>query len=103
MTFSIEDLPAPFGPMIARISRLRTSKLTSASAFTPPNASEMFSTESRTSPMARALLIASCRFGASGDRERLDVPNRNISAEDPAAAVLEFNHGLDVPRLHTAV
>jgi hypothetical protein len=56
MTFSIDDLPAPFGPMIAQSSRLRTSKLTSESAFTPPNASEMFSTESRTSPMARALL-----------------------------------------------
>ena len=41
MTFSIDDLPAPFGPMMARISPLRMSKLTLVSARTPPNRSEM--------------------------------------------------------------
>ena len=50
MTLSIEVLPAPFGPMMARISPFLMSKLTSRiSAFTPPNDRLMFSTESRTS------------------------------------------------------
>ena len=37
MTLSIDVLPAPFGPMMARISPLRMSKETSLTAFTPPN------------------------------------------------------------------
>ena len=37
MTLSIEVLPAPFGPMMARISPLRMSNETSVIAFTPPN------------------------------------------------------------------
>ena len=49
MQFSIEDLPAPLGPMMARISPFMMSKLMSVSAFTPPNDRLMFSTESRTS------------------------------------------------------
>src|SRR6266581_6048750 len=52
MTLSIEVLPAPFGPMMARISPLRISKETSTSARTPPNASDTRSTESSTSPAA---------------------------------------------------
>src|SRR3954469_17671541 len=54
MQFSIEVLPAPFGPMMARISLLRMSKDTSVSAFTPPNFSDTFSTASSTSPLARS-------------------------------------------------
>ena len=45
MTLSIEVLPAPFGPMMARISPLRMSNETSVIAFTPPKASETFSTD----------------------------------------------------------
>src|SRR5438046_4364417 len=52
MTLSIEVLPAPFGPMMARISPLRISKETSTSARTPPNDSDTPSTESSTSPAA---------------------------------------------------
>ena len=37
MTLSIELLPAPFGPMIARISPWRISKLMPLSATMPPN------------------------------------------------------------------
>ena len=37
MTLSIEVLPAPFGPMMARISPLRMSNDTPLTAFTPPN------------------------------------------------------------------
>ncbi len=40
MTFSIEVLPAPFGPMMARISPFLMSKETSRIAFTPPNESD---------------------------------------------------------------
>ena len=52
MMLSIEVLPAPFGPMMARISPLRMSKETSLTAFTPPNDSDTFSTDSSTSPTA---------------------------------------------------
>src|SRR5213075_2993681 len=52
ITLSIEVLPAPFGPMIARISPLRTSNETSVIAFTPPNASDTFSTARMVSPAA---------------------------------------------------
>src|SRR5450759_3101390 len=52
MMFSIDVLPAPFGPMMARISPLRMSKETSLTAFTPPNDSEIFSTDKSTSPTA---------------------------------------------------
>ena len=45
MTLSIEVLPAPFGPMMARISPLRMSNETSVIAFTPPKDSDTFSTE----------------------------------------------------------
>ena len=44
-------MPAPLGPMIARTSCSRTSKLMSVSAFTPPKASEMLSSLRMTSPM----------------------------------------------------
>ena len=50
MQFSIEVLPAPLGPMMARTSPLRMSKETSEIAFTPPKRSETFSTASSTSP-----------------------------------------------------
>ena len=41
MTLSIELLPAPFGPMIARTSCSSTLKLMLVSALTPPNRSEI--------------------------------------------------------------
>jgi hypothetical protein len=50
MTLSIDVLPAPFGPMMARISPLRTSKEMSVIAFTPPKRSETFFTSIKTSP-----------------------------------------------------
>ena len=52
MTLSIEVLPAPFGPMMARISPLRMSNDTSLMALTPPNDSDTFSTDSSASPTA---------------------------------------------------
>src|SRR5215218_8765822 len=51
MQFSIEVLPAPFGPMMARISPLRMSNDTSLKAFTPPKPRDTFSTASSASPL----------------------------------------------------
>src|SRR6187549_1459916 len=58
MQFSIDDLPAPLGPMMARISPFAMSKLMSDSAFTPPNERLMFSTASRTSLKERERLMS---------------------------------------------
>src|SRR4051812_21068473 len=66
MQFSIEDLPAPFGPMMARISPRAMSKETSVSAFTPPNARLTFSTASRVSGKARTRLMLSSLGAARG-------------------------------------
>src|SRR5262249_44056113 len=65
MTLSIEVLPAPFGPMMARISPLRISKETPATALTPPKASDTFSTASSTLPAT-----ISCSLGALMPRLR---------------------------------
>jgi hypothetical protein len=56
MQLSMLLLPAPLGPMMARTSCSRTSKLMSVSAFTPPKRKEMFLTSSTTLPMARVLI-----------------------------------------------
>src|ERR671913_2570018 len=50
MTLSIEVLPAPLGPMMARISPFRISNETSRMALMPPNESDMSSTDNKTSP-----------------------------------------------------
>src|SRR5215468_10338574 len=47
MTLSIEVLPAPFGPMMARISPPAMSNETPVNALTPPNDNETRSTERR--------------------------------------------------------
>ena len=52
MTLSIEVLPAPFGPMMARISPFLTSKEMSVIAFTPPKDSETFLTSISNPPGA---------------------------------------------------
>src|SRR6266849_3027074 len=92
MTLSIEVLPAPFGPMMARISPLRMSKETSTSARTPPNANDTRSTESSTSPAAtsRAAGALMCDPLRSGIRESagllwLPPPLRGRSARAPRA------------------
>ena len=63
MTLSIEVLPAPFGPMMARTSPFLMSNETSRSACTPPNDSETFSTESSTSPAAISLAAGALMDG----------------------------------------
>ena len=79
MTFSMELLPAPFGPMIASISPLRISKPTPSSARMPPNDRLMFSTLSSTSPIRRAARAHACIACATrlvdprDRRDRLDL------------------------------
>src|SRR3954468_17839572 len=124
MQFSIEVLPAPFGPMMARISLLRMSNDTSVSAFTPPKASDKFSTASSTSPLARsgpsgALMAQSPPLPTRGrerrgggaqtwtpsrrllqrrslNRIKLHIPDTHPRRDDALAAVLERDLGGDV-------
>ena len=55
MTLSIEVLPAPLGPIIARISWRRISKLIALSAVTPPKARVMRSAVRIGSPISFTL------------------------------------------------
>src|SRR4029434_5197587 len=131
MTFSIELLPAPLGPMIARTSCSRTSKLISVNAFTPPNASEMPSSCRMTSPMPRALIgpprlrphwpirplrcpprgrysrLGTARRRSSGPpvrrRERLRVFDPQVRRHHVRAAVLEAQERLDMLDLFPAI
>src|SRR5260221_419090 len=73
-----EGLPAPFGPMIARISCSRTSNVMSVSAFTPPNDSEMLSSLRMASPMARLMGLPRLRLGTARRRS-------HVSSFDQAA------------------
>jgi hypothetical protein len=59
MTLSIEDLPAPFGPMMARISPSRMSNEMSLIATTPPKRSVMFFISIRVSPIWRGSIPCS--------------------------------------------
>src|SRR6266704_2390056 len=74
MTLRSEVLPAPFGPMIARISCSRILRLTSFSAWMPPKERLIRSASRMVSPMRR--------FGAR--IERLDEALIALG-DDPAA------------------
>src|SRR6478672_9172035 len=98
MMLSIEVLPAPFGPIMARISPLRISNDTSLTAFTPPNDSETLSTARSTSPTAisgppvalmgstRERLPASCRLLPAGGGHRLHVADLHARGDHALAA-----------------
>src|SRR6218665_2667765 len=64
MTLIIELLPAPLGPMMARISCSRTLKDTSAKALMPPKDREIFCKSSITTPILRAGWCPVCSGGA---------------------------------------
>src|SRR6185437_9828188 len=96
MTFSIELLPAPLGPMIARTSCSRTSKLMSVSALTPPNASDTCSSASTTSPIRRSPMSSASGRARDTRREHLRVGDHDVGGDDAAAPVLELHLGLDV-------
>src|SRR5262250_802688 len=83
MMLSIEVLPAPFGPIMARISPLRMSNETPATALTPPKASDTFSTASSTLPATM-----SCSLGALMPRLR-----EYDDATRAAGSLRSFSHG----------
>src|SRR5262245_37872338 len=83
MTLSIEVLPAPFGPIMARISPLRMSNETPATALTPPKASDTFSTASSTLPATM-----SCSLGALMPRLR-----EYDDATRAAGSLCSLSHG----------
>ena len=84
MQLSMLLLPAPLGPMMARISCSRTLKLMSVSAFTPPKARLMFLTSRMTSPMCAcsahaAFLTAGKTLTSTIFRSALTTPLRPSS------------------------
>src|SRR6187399_102892 len=93
MQLSIELLPAPFGPMMARISCSRTSKVMSESALTPPKRRLMFCTSRTTSPERRVLIGRSRRAAHRREGPGVDDLQRRRDLAD--AAVLELDRGLD--------
>src|SRR5437868_2991057 len=107
----IELLPAPLGPMMARISCSRTSKLTSLRAFTPPNASETPSTARSTSPILRAAFwrsssrrsIASRCLSRGHGRKGLRRGERKLGADHAGAPVLEAHLRLDYAALGAGI
>src|SRR5882672_6637704 len=98
MTLSIEDLPAPFGPMIARTSCSRTSNDTPCSATTPPNARDTSSTSSSGPPPVLLALISparSCRFPRVRAAVCLRLQDAQVRGDGADAAILEAHLGLD--------
>ena len=110
MTLSSEVLPAPFGPMIARISCRRIARLTPLSACTPPNERLISSASRIGSPMCfRPRRRASGDGFLAGDRGSAaarprgigtvaTVADREVGAHHALAAVLERHLGLDMAR-----
>src|SRR5215472_11299369 len=95
MTLSIELFPAPFGPMIARISCSRTSKLIPVSALTPPKERDTRSSWRTTSPIFRC--VVTLRGFPRVDRgEDFRFGDVEIGGDHSCAAVLELHLGLDV-------
>src|SRR4051812_32727063 len=121
MTLSIEVLPAPFGPMMARISPFLTSNDTSRIACTPPNDNDTFSIESRISSAATSLTDGalmstrrsfvlgmrgktSCRLPHRGrGRDSGHVADFHPRRKHALAAVLEGHLGRDVGLLRAVI
>src|SRR5262249_55814001 len=97
MTLSIEDFPAPFGPMIARTSCSRTSNDTPWSATTPPKASETSSTSRTGFPSFLPSLIsgAGSRRLARVVSVGLRVQDAQVGGHGADAAVLEAHLRFD--------
>src|SRR5690348_1705890 len=93
MTLRRDDFPAPFGPMMARISCSRTSKDTACSATTPPKESEMPSTSRIGPPTVLPTAVSQGRgsggLAARGDAESPCVHDRQVRRDRSRAAVLE--------------
>src|SRR5258708_34254701 len=104
MTLSIEDLPAPFGPMMARISCSRTSNETPCSATTPPNASETPSISRMAAPVFLPAFMplrdthrGSRRHPRRGDTVGLRLHDSQGGRHRTRAAVLEAHLRFDEP------
>ena len=105
MTLSIELLPAPLGPMMARISCSRTLNEMSVSALTPPNDNEMFCMSSMTSPMSCArvwLLMVYAALAVMAGKVRA-ARDLQVGRDAAHAAVLELHLGFDELRILAAV
>src|SRR3990167_11043616 len=96
MQLSMLLLPAPLGPMMARISCSRTLKLMSVSAFTPPKARLMFLTSRMTSPLLRSLTSAVMSGGLLHRGKGLGIGDLQRGRDRAAATVLELHRRLDV-------
>src|SRR5690242_13123433 len=98
MTLSIEVLPAPLGPMMARISCSRISRLMSLSALMPPKARLMRSARRIGAPMClpAAVIAGSTGLAQRCDRRRrLGVADLELGLERALAPILEAHLGLD--------
>src|SRR5262245_40557709 len=109
MTLSIEVLPAPFGPIMARISPLRMSNETPATALTPPKASDTFSTASSTLPATMfcslgALMsrLRECHDAARATGSLWPLSRRERARTEVAARSCRFLHRRHRHRLHVA-
>src|ERR1700730_8562425 len=123
MMLSSDVLPAPFGPIMARISPLRMSKETPVTALTPPNESDTLSTESSTSPAAMsrpvgALMpplrgafhdVLATRAASSGAPHPDPLPMKNGERERTGTAAplscrllqdAGYRNGLEIADLH---
>src|SRR3954462_15705732 len=109
MTFRIDVLSGPFGPMMAEISPRLTSKETSRMARTPPNESETFSTTRRISPASAAggsaaELPRRARVAFRVERhDRFKGLDPHPRGEHAFAAVLIGHFGRDVGRCRSIV
>src|SRR6266478_4113323 len=112
MMLSSEVLPAPLGPMMARISPLRMSKETPLTALTPPKASDTFSTASSTSPATTSgplgalmprLRARSRRLLHHRHRNGRSVANLHARGKRALASVFERHLGRDGGLVRTAV
>src|SRR5262245_52167440 len=109
MTLSSEVLPAPFGPIMERISPLRISKETPATALTPPKASDTFSTASSTLPATMSCSLGALiqRLRACDDATRAagslcSLSHRERERTEVAARSCCFLHRRHRHRLHVA-
>src|SRR5215469_7335637 len=110
MTFSIEVLPAPLGPMIARISCSRISRLIPVSARMPPKERVMSLAVRTASPMCLLVVIPGCSARLA-QRHAVVVRGRHprrladleVGREAPLAAVLEGHLAVDVDDVAAAI
>src|SRR5690606_34157026 len=97
MQLSIELLPAPLGPMMARISCSRTSNEMSVSALTPPKRRLRFWMSRMTSPMGwvRMRFLRTASGGRFGRGKGLGVEQLERGAQVAGVAIFELDLGGD--------